>query len=660
MAHRACALQNTLGTKKCVEIDGRATEWLEKAIAAWCLGRVVVFFDGKTKRSVPQLADNNQSTHAIFFTSGTTGEPKPVIRTTEFALFEAAAYQKTLGLTEKWIAVSQVFPWFGAMTKHTLGMLLQGIPQYFHIPDLLPAHTKSLLYCTPSQLLSAEALQALSWDAMSFTGEPLNAAHVAVMERCLAPSGYVLDAFGETACGVIATRQVKASNLHQLTETFCGRILPGKAVFSNEKQTLTVRLPNNTSIALDDLGRVSDGKLTLHGRASNQRKIRGVWTDVTPLLNVCRTRKDIYHVELDKSTNGIALHVRAAPTLTADALSEWLALMLPHLRLLPEVIMDTSHLTLGRTGKTQVARQVVSEKHAHLPHIKVLVDVILMAKNKAGIREKFQDISFEAQGLTSLDLVTLASALESHTGYTQLRGNLLKTDTPRKVTALLETIARRPCILKEVFNDSASKQLLCLGEPLSVIHEAFRGEVHLLHCDAIEGQRAPFAMRNLAKAVHEAGEVFFQQNKKRYIAAYSIHALLAIAVSEVFEKEGIPVEGVFLLDPPHVKRRRTLRCKYPYLKLRQTCYRMLMKLNIYKNKIRYGHELRKLAIAKHPKIFLNTPVFFVHTDPKRAPEWVLGVLPKTALLKNVHHLALIQTKAGIQTWLPYLKQQLEL
>ena len=76
-----------------------------------------------------QSFDGERDWHAIYFTSGSTGEPKAVVRGWRQALHEAECYAKTVGLSPGIRCSMLVDPVFGASTKHFLGSLLAGCSQ---------------------------------------------------------------------------------------------------------------------------------------------------------------------------------------------------------------------------------------------------------------------------------------------------------------------------------------------------------------------------------------------------------------------------------------------------------------------------------------------------------------------------------------------------
>jgi hypothetical protein len=666
VTYKQLAAQVRVLQKQCHEdhiiyIDGRALNWLTHAVAAWATGKTVLFFDGQIKPVHSCLdALETKGAHAIFFTSGTTGQPKAIVRSTDFALFEANAYVSDIQLTQNSLAVSQVFPWFGAMTKHTLGMLLHGIPQYFHMPTTLPANKTCILYCTPSQLTLPVSVSLHQWDMISLTGEPLNAVHVDILGQRLKPNGWVLDAFGQTECGVIARRKQPKHHLSKLSQNFCGDILPGKKVFVNESHALSIQLPNKQVIHIDDLGRTYRNQLTLYGRASTQRKVRGQWINVNPLLALCRTRKDIVHVELDAAQSEqseLILYVLAESTLKERTLHTWLLQRLSNIHLLPHIIISTPNSQLGRTGKAMLLKDAHVIKNRMPSGIQLMVESILTLGTAKNNRDLFKAHTFEEQGLSSLDIIELTRALEQQTGHQSLRGNILKTDTPIKIYQYLQA-QNSTSVIKEVFNDSSTHQVICLGHPLSVIHQQFKGVAQLVHGDIIETQTELFSITALAQTLFQQGLPMFKQTKQRWIAAYSIHALLAIALCEILEKNNVPVQGVFLLDPPHNDRKRTLKRMYVLLRIRQKILKKLIKYQLYQNIERYRYELRKIAIARHPKITLKTKVLLVHTDPKQVNfPWLTKEVEQitSIVLDNIHHLALIKTKKAIDTWLPHMK-----
>ncbi len=340
-----------------VWIDGAEIDWLVQAIASWLRGKVVIFYDGARSRpnlSAAEIDALPAGIHAIYFTSGTTGKPKAVVRSTDFALREAWAYVQDIALPKGSRAVSFVRPWFGALTKHNLGMLLSGTAQVFAQATDVADDKANVLYCTPSQALALRGDS--SWEVISLTGELVSDHHRQHLCAMLAPGGQVLDAFGSTECGVIARRWLDRAALAETLDSFAGEVLPGKSVTVDKQKRLSVTLFDNRRVFTGDLAALRNGKLELLGRSTALRKVHGVWHDSTPVLRALRNHPDITHVELaPEGTDQQQLIVRVAcpETLALANLESWLLENISDLCLFPVIECFHSEPTLGPTGKRQ-------------------------------------------------------------------------------------------------------------------------------------------------------------------------------------------------------------------------------------------------------------------------------------------------------------------
>lgn len=167
---------------------------------------------GETIRGLTQrehVVSGDGIGHAIYFTSGSTGSPRAVLRGWRQARFEAGRYSELLGLREKMEATMLIAPWFGASTKHFLGCLLSGRPQRFgnEFPgdsDLLqatPAH--------PSTLVRTQGHRTrYRW--ISLTGGPIQPEARSAIQSLAMPDGKVLNALSGTEFGVVLNQTFPA------------------------------------------------------------------------------------------------------------------------------------------------------------------------------------------------------------------------------------------------------------------------------------------------------------------------------------------------------------------------------------------------------------------------------------------------------------------
>ncbi len=656
--------------KRIVPINGTQEDWLIEAIAAWASNKTVLFFNPSTYNQYQPHIDLNslnkvKKPHAIFFTSGSTGTPKFVIRDTAFALFEAASYIKDLDLPKTVIAFSLIQPWFGAMTKHSLGMLLSGIPQYFELYESIPKNKITILYSTPSQLRVFSKKYSHQWDIISVTGEPLNASHVSILKKNLNPYGFVLDSFGSTECGVIARRKLSKASLDTVYKGFHGKILPGKKVFIDTNNRLSIQLKTHKIIKTDDVGAIKNNILHLYGRSSVNRKINAQWVSAAPLLNLLRSRMDIEHIELAKEQTDcgrLIVFVSTQSSLIPDILYRWLIDHLPNLRLLPKLYINNGKDTLGHTGKMKIECKMVDDNTADLsPSAHIIADAILSAQqsnpqaHRLPIRHQFTNVSLEHQGLDSLNIIELITYLEKKTGKNIPPGLILKTDTPDQISHFLK-LHQGSYFIRERSHPKNNTEIILLGSGIAIAWDFFaKKKTNLVYTNIIQSQKKIFTINQLAQDLFNRKINAFQKKKQRWIAAYSIDTLLAIELTCLLETNNMDIDGIFLLDPPGFKRRNYLRKKLIWLKIRLYLMGLLIKINTYKNKKRYYYELRKIAIARQSSRKLQTKILLLSTSDDQHTPWIeKNNQQRYIKLLDINHIDLVKTQKGIESWFQYL------
>ena len=156
-----------------------------------------------------QVVSGDGIGHAIYFTSGSTGSPRAVLRGWRQALFEAGRYSELLGLRERMEATMLIAPWFGASTKHFLGCLLSGCLQRFG--SEFPGDS-DLLHATPAHLSMWVRTQVrrTRYRWISLTGEPIQPEARTAIQSLAMPDGKVLNALGGTEFGVVLNQTFPA------------------------------------------------------------------------------------------------------------------------------------------------------------------------------------------------------------------------------------------------------------------------------------------------------------------------------------------------------------------------------------------------------------------------------------------------------------------
>lgn len=633
-----------------VWIDGNDADWLVQALASWLRGKVVVFYDGtgsKPNLSPAEIDALPADTHAIYFTSGTTGSPKAVVRSTAFALREAWAYAQDLAVPQGARAHALVRPWFGALTKHNLGMLLSGIAQVFAQSTDVVDEKATVLYCTPSQALAISG--DASWEVISLTGELVSDHHRQHLAAMLTPHGRVLDALGSTECGVIARRWLDKAALLEKLDTFLGYVLPGKSVSVDQQKRLSVTLFDNRCFFTGDLAALQDEKLELLGRATALRKVHGVWHDSTPLLRALRSHPDIAHVALAPEVSDqqqLIVRVACPETLTLSKLESWLLENISDLWLFPIFECFHAEMTLGPTGKRQLSGAPTRVSSAR--SMPVLVADVVLGQLPLPDDSPIKNASFDALGVDSLDLTEVAIELEARTGA-KVAESLLPSDTPMSVAKRLSNDLISPFVLRQLAGDSGAPQVICLGRSLAFTQTTLSPTNSFTFSPCLRAQNVRFTITSLAKNLLVHNPQLLARATPVYIMGFSLDAVLAIELAFILESQGLAVGAVFLLDPPTRKRRSWLRIRTPILGEWLT-------RSWFKSRPSFKRELRRRAIALQPTRQINAPVTILHRGDADCC-WLDKQTPTTYVkLANGSHTALVEDPAIRASWSAYFEQ----
>lgn len=161
--------------------------------------------------------------HAIYFTSGSTGTPRAVLRGWRQAFFEAGRYSEILGLTQGLQATMLIEPWFGASTKHFLGCLLSGCLQRFgtEFPD-----DTDLLHATPAHLPTLARMpdRRTRYRWISLTGEAIPPEAHSALKTLATRDGLVLNALGGTEFGVVLNQIIPAGQARGISSASRPRV----------------------------------------------------------------------------------------------------------------------------------------------------------------------------------------------------------------------------------------------------------------------------------------------------------------------------------------------------------------------------------------------------------------------------------------------------
>ena len=626
-------------------IDGRGSDWLVCAIGAWLSKSTVIFFDGEldnpphTNQSLPPIPELS---HALFFTSGTTGDPKPIIRSTEFALSEAWTLAQDLSLSADSTAVCLIKPWFGAMTKHVLGLLLTGVTQRFSLPTARDAiiPEQSALYGTPSQILQTSA--ELEWHLISITGEYLTQHLADALAERVTDNGYVYDALGSTECGVIARRWLHKAALRRLPQNFTGEPLPGKEIHIDEHQKLSVDAYGSGPQFTGDIASKAEGKIILLGRSSNLRKVHGLWVDATPLLNALRSHSEVIMARLQPRANEIGQPVAdvcLAPGASLKALETGLLPLLSDLRLFPQLRHVAVNTELSSTGKARMTDRVID--FCEPERLSDSTAKVLLGHYPVSKTSPIWNTPIESLGLDSLDITELSLSLEREISY-PLADQILRSDTLQQIASTHLLHDADPFVFRQLGNASATLEIICLGKSLAHLQEPYGHHCSFQFTPALRAKNKAYTLSGLAQAIIDTNEDALNEPKMRIVVGFSIEALLAAELAYQLENSGVSVTGVFLLDPPDARRQA-------WLKIRR---RLLGSLpQRFASSVHQSQrEARRSAIALQPARRLKANTLLLHRADTKLTKSISSAALTAYSIPFSKHKGLVSENEGRAAW----------
>lgn len=636
-----------------VFINGQENDWLLRAVGAWLSDSTVIFFDGQLKhppqRALP-LPPIPKGSHALFFTSGTTGSPKPIIRSTEFALTEAFMLAQDLNLPEGSVTVGLIKPWFGAMTKHVLGLLLTGKTQRFSL--LNPNDTlqcKPLgLYGTPSQVLQTDS--SLDWQIISITGEDLTQNLARALNQRLSDNGRVYDALGSTECGVIARRWLNKETLRQIPASFKGEPFPGKTLCINEDQQLCVDAYGNGLHVTGDIATMSEGQVTLLGRSSSMRKVHGLWVDATPVMTALRLNSDVIMASLQARTNEqgqLVIDVCLTSKLSLKALEIALFQQLPNLQLFPQLRHMAKAPQLSATGKSRMTDTLLEVCDPE--RLSESVAKVVLMKRAVSQTSPIWKTSLEDLGLDSLDISELTLALEREKGQL-LTDQILMSDTLDQIVARLTGSEGNPLVFRQLGNAAAPLEIICLGKSLAHLSDSIGLSCSFQFSPALRAQSEAYTLSGLAQDLIETNHAVLAADKMRVVVGFSIEALWAAEVAFQLQDAGLPVAGILMLDPPDGRRQALL-------KLRRTLFGSLP-LNFKRTLSRFQREVRRNAIGQQPARHLSSPALLIQRTEASPTRGLSADQLVVAPVDYPNHKGLVTEQEGRAAWHPHFDQWL--
>lgn len=336
-----------------VAVDAKAPDFLAACIASWCAGRTVLPFLHEHLSADARLADRvgllagafyeegrftlarsavpvtvPPEWHSVFFTSGSTGAPRAVVRGWRQALYEAGHYARVLSLAPGARCRMLISPVFGASTKHLLGCLLSGCSQLSGASDVWQS---DVLYGTPGQVADYARTSRERFRWISTTGEACSPAAWEAAGRLCVTGGRCLNALGGTEFGVAANSVAFA---HANMSVFRGEALPGKLLevvdgsgeVAAEGEAGLLRVTSAylaegyldpcdgkpvlkalpacggsglRSFMTGDVASLENGRLRAIGRAGHMLKRGARWIDVSPLREALSAVPGVRSVVID-------------------------------------------------------------------------------------------------------------------------------------------------------------------------------------------------------------------------------------------------------------------------------------------------------------------------------------------------------------------------
>ena len=597
----------------------KGEEFFAKLIAVWSAGGVVVPSrdddDGKSERpegSVDffwgdkepvriglRIGLPSSEWHAIYRTSGSTGQPRAIVRGWRQAVYEAGHYASVLGLHQGMECSMLIHPTFGASTKHFLGCLLSGCRQ--SIPSVVgaPTHGGDLLYGTPSQILARESLlnSGRGFDLISLTGEPCSSKGWEVIRSLSSPGGKCLNALGGTETGVLINSLSDIHSTGYESGNLRGTGLPGKLLtvvgddgVPDPSRTPGRLLVESEWIAEGYLGAEANGDTGFYpfekkglkrlfltgdvvveedggfvhlGRSGSMIKHRGEWLDISPLRSAFQIAGiDQLHLARNAEGTGLTAWIRMQHP-EREQLNNIAVLLVKQLGdspLLPELLLAISDFPLNAHGKTdvQALNQLAETDEVLVERIPSRVQRIASAIVRGELGSpilkgaiQIGDLEFD-----SLSLHELVLEIE------RLSQNVIPlwTITPSTLLAGMANPKRdHAASFASLDGDVGGAVLLWVGDGVVGIRHEFGKRIKVLHWTAEDypgagGTEGVDSMRELAE------RMVVMTNLRGFsgrivVGGFSAGAVMALEIAWVLCRQGIPPMGLLLLDPPDLDHR---------------------------------------------------------------------------------------------------------
>ena len=605
-----------------VAIDTACYDFFQIALSVWQAGCVVLATDKQnplTQSLIGQLADffvddsgkvfpnhhepilncnleTRAAWHSIFLTSGTTGQPKIIVRGWRQALFEGLSYAQTVDLRPGQRLGCLISPTFGAMTKQLIGGLISGCAQHFIGPDEAPCGHYDVLLSTPAHISALNNLSNLSAHAVSFTGEPLNPHTWHLTKSILSKDGYCLNAFGGTEFGVLANQHL---HVHADLQGFYGQPLAGKELrivtgdqpcqslqgtpgkigvrsawlaegeissgngdLSSSAIVFTPYPRDSEGTAYyqtQDFGLINtSGQLHVIGRASQMFKRHGQWFDLRPLEQSARAMPQVRGFSIDyRSDHGIAVWLELADESDLETINRQFLERFWQTPLLPRSVAALGRFPRNRNGKIDhatlkklAAARLVTNCH--------WLDAIAewLAGNKLPFPWVDGATPFARLALDSLDIIHLRSSIEHRINRTIAEDGFLPHRTLQEISDRLLGVRNpnRPLATLGEPKPSSASVLYWVGDLPSHLSQISAGRFQIYPVNPnrflYPRSNSPESLKQLGvELAHEIRRIHKANIHRRvYVAGYSFGATLAHEIACQLSTD-IPLVRALLVDP---------------------------------------------------------------------------------------------------------------
>jgi acyl-CoA synthetase (AMP-forming)/AMP-acid ligase II/acyl carrier protein len=658
------------GTRVSLDSLDPAFPW--KAIGTWLAGGVIVPFnkdacegnpslksavesvserflndDGRISPGIRKL-EYSEEWHAIYFTSGSTGEPKGVVRGWDQALYEAGHYAALVDPRPGKTCTMLIDPAFGASTKHFLGCLLSGSVQ------VLPCDAKKLpreghlLYGTPSHISSfaipdEPSPSGYSW--ISLTGEPCSTVAWQAVQSLGCQGARCLNALGGTEFGVALNMILPLEEHDHPPSSLLGSPLPQKTIGITDGHGAVMPLgqagllditspwiakgcldvhgerPVFEPFRVDTSGRRFftgdvavaewEGVFRLLGRSGSMLKKHGVWMDTTPLRDLLLGSSggvsDMVAV-MNESSDGFTLWIEM-PVLNVPSMDYLLFLIsenFPDGALIPRDMIGLRKFPRNRHGKVDLRGLSLMSRTPDNPDLIMRspgsrIDRIASVLSAGDFASSLfdGDLSLGDLELDSLELHELAVALERSLGREVPMESLLTRKPLRELASRLKWNDHTG--FSRLGNPSKGGHILWFGPGTGSLVQFLGGEYEIWHwnCDWITARQGDIGRGSLVGLADRLLSMTppMDSSRQLIVGGFSFGAMIAHEASRILSDSGRVLVSTILLDPPDLGGRH-IRSVWRWSRWRPFLLRFLLRTFCCALPGDFGERFRAMEIAQ--------------------------------------------------------------